>query len=302
MGLQKAADIENISVIPTGLFIDKLLGCGGIPRKRIVELVGAPGGGKSTLCLQIVAEAQKTGARCLWVDIEGTFTPLYARKLGVEMEKLDVLRERNGEDALNQVIEFVENETYDLIVFDSIGQIVPREAREKQIGERQIGGQARIIGHFIRNVAVMLPEKNVAIIGVNQQQVDIMTGKTSSRGGESWNYHKAVSVHLKKKFGVVLKQGENVIGFQVTAEVREKNKMAGNVGLKIDANFINGEGFSKSADLLGDAIDAGVLEKRGNTFYFEGEKLGMISKVRELVKDESFAEKLKTAIDGLQSA
>lgn len=296
MSVTKASAIENIEVIPTGLFVDKLFGCGGIPKKRIVELVGAPGGGKSTLCLQMVAEAQKTGARCLWVDIEGTFTPLYARKLGVDMDNLDVLRERNGEDALNQVLEFVENETYDLIIFDSIGQIVPREAREKQIGERQIGGQARIIGHFIRNVAVILPEKNVALIGVNQQQVDIMSGKTSSRGGESWNYHKAISIHLKKKFGVVLKSGENVIGFQVTAEVKEKNKMAGNVGLKIDANFINGEGFSKSADLLGDAIDAGVVEKKGNLYYFKGEKIGMITKVREWAKEHE--EELKEALNG----
>ncbi len=296
MSIQNAKEIAEIEVIKTGLFIDKLLGSGGIPKQRITEIVGMPGCGKSTLCLQIVSEAQKLGCRCLWVDAEGTFTPLYAQNLGVDIDRLDVSRGECGEDILNDAIEAIDKGGYDLIVIDSIGEATPRAVVEKEIGERSIGGQATIIGQFVRKAALKLPMRNVAVIGINQLRTDIMTGRVEGRGGASWNYHKAVSVNLKRKPGVVLKSGENVIGFVVQAEIREKNKMFGNVGFKMDVNFINNEGFSKSADLLASALDAKVITKTGNTYYFEGEKLGMISKVRELMKDADFSEKVKYAL------
>lgn len=297
MTVIKASKIDDIEVIRTGLFIDKLLG-GGIPKKRMVEIVGEPGMGKSTLCLQIVAEAQKAGQKCLWVDSEGTFTSQYARLLGVDMDALDVQHEEYAEAHLNAMIEFIEKETYDLIILDSIGTLTPRTEHEKEIGEAIIGGQAKPVSQFARKAAIKLQSKNVAIIAVNHQAIDIAKGKSVSRGGASWNYHKATSIHLSKRFNNgLLKKGEEIVGYVVVAQVKEKNKMVGNVGTKVEARYINNEGFSKSADLLQDAIDKGIFEKQGNTFFFAGEKLGMVSKVRELMKDENFAEKIKQALN-----
>lgn len=295
MSVIKAAEIGDVDIIRTGLFIDKLVG-GGIPKKRMLEIVGEPGMGKSTLCLQIVAEAQKLGQKCLWADVEGTFTSQYARLLGVDMNMLDIQHEEHAEGHLNALIEFIEKETYDLIILDSIGTLTPRVEHEKEIGESVIGGQAKPVSQFARKAAIKLQSKNVALIAVNHQAIDIMKGKAVSRGGASWNYHKAVSIHLSKKFGVALKSGENIIGYVVVAQVKEKNKMVGNVGTKIEAQYINNEGFSKSADLLQDAIGAGIITKQGNTHYFGELKLGMISKVRMLMKDEGFVEKIKAAL------
>lgn len=284
MPITRASAIDDVDVIKTGLPLDKCIGINGLPKRRIIEITGNPGAGKSTICLQAIAEAQKAGESCLWVDVEGSFTPQYARVLGVDMEKLDVLRERDGEAILNKIIEFIEEETYGLIVIDSIGSITPRSELEKEIGEAVMGGQAKIVGQFARKAALALPHKNVCVLAINHTRVAFMTGKVESRGGESWNYHKSTRIHMSQKFGVVLKQGDTIIGCVVVFEVKEKNKMFGNKGFKIEAQFINNEGFSKSADLLQEAIDAGVLEKRGNTIFFGEEKLGMISKVREWIK------------------
>lgn len=295
MPITKASEINEVDVIPTGLFIDRLIGVGGIPKKRMVEIVGDPGVGKSTLCLQIIAEAQKRGQKCLWVDSEGSFTPLYAEKLNVNTKELDVLQERSGELILNEIRNAIEDETYDLIVLDSVGGITTQAEMEKAVGEVVMAGQSRIISSFIRKISPMMPQKNVAFIVINHTRINFETGQPTPAGGRTLEFHKAVSIRLKKKSGVAIKAGENIIGYVVVGEVWKKNKLSGNVGMKVDANFLNNEGFSKAADLLQDALDAGVFTKQGNTFYFQGEKLGMISKVRELMKTD-FSEKIKQVL------
>jgi recombination protein RecA len=296
MPIQKASEIDNVDVITTGLVLDRCIGTGGLPKQRIVEVTGNPGAGKSTICLQAVAAAQKLGQRCLWADVEGSFTPQYASLLGVDMDLLDVLRERDGEAVLNMIMKYVEDEAYDLIVIDSIGSITSRAELEKDIGEVVIGGQAKIVGQFARKLALALPHKKVCVLAINHTRTDIMTGKSQSRGGESWNYHKAIRIHMSVKFGVQMKQGDKIIGQTITFEVKEKNKMFGNKGMKIDSAFINNQGFSASADLMQDAIDAGIFEKINTTFYFEGEKIGQISKLREWMSDPVSQETVKAAM------
>lgn len=293
--LQKASEIDEVPVIKTGLFIDKLTGINGIPKQRIIEIVGDANQGKSTLSMQIIAEAQKQGERCLLADVEASFVPLYASKLGVDLSTLDVLRAESAEEVLDAVEEAIIEQTHDLIVIDSIGALVPRAELEKKSGEVVMGGQTRLLSPFMRKITPRLGPKNVCLILINQQKVDFMSGVAKPVGGASVLYHKAISILLKRKFGVVLKQGDTLIGHVVTAEVK-KNKMYGNVGLKMDAQFLNNEGFSKAADLLQDAIDAGIVTKTGNSYFFAGEKLGMISKVREWMKIESNVEQLKTAL------
>jgi len=299
MPIQKASSINKVDVISSGLPIARAIGIGGLPKERIIEVVGLPGAGKSTACLQEVANAQKEGEKCLWVDGEGSFTSLYAEELGVDTETLDVLRGKNLEELLNEVLGYIQEEKYGLIVIDSIGQLIPRAVLEKAIGERTIGGQAYPIGQFVRQVSAIefgCYHRNVSILGINQLQTDIMTGRVSGRGGESWNYHKAVSVEVKKKPGVVVKQGENVIGYVSTFKVREKNKMKANVGFSFDAKYINGQGFSGTEDIIQQALDAGILTKEGNSHFFSGEKLGTISKVRTWIQEPENLQKLKDAL------
>lgn len=292
----RAADLDRVDVVQTGLVIDRAIGVGGIPKRRPIEITGEPGMGKSTICLQTIAAAQAKGWKCAYADVEASFTPSYAANLGVNIKELDVMQEDNGEDMLNAILDAVDKETYDLIVIDSIGSLTTREQIEKLVGERSIGGQARIVGDFSRKLALKLLRKNVAIMAINHTQVDIMTGKTTSRGGASWNYHKAIRVHLSKKYGVVLKQGDKIIGYTVVFEVKEKNKMFGNVGSKYESQFINNVGFSASADLLQDAIDRGVFERKGNTFYLNGDKIGMISALREWIKIPENEARIKDAL------
>lgn len=292
----KASQIDEVEVIRTGLFIDRLVGIGGLPKKRLVEIAGEPGAGKSTLCMQIIAEAQKQGQRCLWVDVEASYVPRYGTALGIDNEALGMIQTETGEEALDSIEDAIKSKEWDLIVLDSIGALTPRSELEKRAGETVIGGQARLVAPFMRKIAPRLGPANVCFIVINHLKTDIMTGAVKAAGGAALEYHKALSIRLKKKFGVAIKQGENIIGSVVVAEVWKKNKLYGNVGMKLDVNFINNQGFSASSDLLQEAIERGIITKQGNTHFIGEIKLGMISRVREMLKDENFLEQLKTAL------
>lgn len=295
--LTKASEINEVDVIKTGLFIDKLIGIGGIPKKRIVEIIGDPGTGKSTLCAQIVAAAQTAGETTVWVDVEGSFTPLYTEKLGVDNSKLDVLQDRSAEVILNEARKFVDNESYGLMIVDSIGALSSEKEQEKDVGEVSPASQARLVSSFIRKIAPVLPSKNIAIIVINHTKDDWKTGAMICAGGKSLDYNKTVSIRLKRN-GQLLKSGENIIGFQIEASVYRKNKMASTVGQKITVDYINDHGFQKKAQLIEDALAKGIIEKRGNSFYFEGEKLAVgVTKLKKLVEDTpDLAEKLEAKL------
>lgn len=297
MTYPNADQIDEVDVIRTGLFVDRLIGIGGIPKKRITEVCGDEGVGKSTLCLQICAEAQAIEERCLWVDAEGTFTSLYARKLGVDTSKLAVLQMENGEDLLNEVLSAVKTEAFDLIVIDSIGGLTPRSEHEKAVGEVVMAGQSRLVSSFMRKLSPILPHKNVAVVVINHTKQEFETGRIVPAGGKSLRYYKAISIRLKKKSDHLIMVGDKIMGYVVVGEVWTKNKLFGNVGMKLDAQFMNNEGFSKSADILEEAIQREIFTKEGNTYYLDGEKVGMKNKLRELIKDDPvFAEKIKARL------
>lgn len=292
-----ADSIEDVDAIPTGLFFDKLTGIGGIPRGVITEIFGDEGIGKSSLCLQIVANAQRLGLRCLWADVEWSYTPKYAESLGVDNSKLGLIRERFAEATLDAIEEAAESGEWDLIVLDSIGGILPRAEAEKGAEGRTIGGQAGLIAKFCRKVVPSLSVNNVALVVINHSFIDIMSSKLLTSGGRKLAYHKSISIRLKQKQGVVLKQGDRKIGKVVVGEVR-KNKLAGTEGLELDGQLIFGSGFSASADLLADAIDKGIITKKGNTYFFGEEKLGIgLGKVRKQLEDDAvLTEKVKRAL------
>lgn len=269
-----ADSIEDVQPIPTGLFIDKLTGIGGIPRGVITEIWGDEGIGKSSLCLQIVANAQKQGLRCLWADVEYSYTTGYAAALGVDNSKLGLIRERYAELTLETLESEVDAGNWDMVILDSVGGIHPRAEAEKGVEGKTIGGQASLMAKFCRKVVPSLSITNTALIVINHGLIDIMSGKLLTSGGKKLAYHKALSVRLKLKQGVSLKQGDRKVGKVVIGEVR-KNKVAPTEGMELDGQLIFGTGFSAGADLLADAIERGVVTKRGNTYMVGDTKLGV---------------------------
>jgi recombination protein RecA len=298
MGAIAYADsIEDVDVIPTGLFIDKLTGIGGIPRGVITEIFGDESIGKSSLCLQLVASAQKQGLRCLWVDIERSFIPAYATHLGVDNSKLGIIREHFAESAIDLLEESADNGEWDLIVFDSIGAILPRSIAEKGADGKTMGAQSRLISDFCKRIIPIIATHNIALVAINHSFIDIMSGKLLTSGGKKLRYYKSLSLRLKQKQGVSVKQGERKVG-KVVIGIVQKNKMSGTEGLEIEGTLIIGTGFSAGADLLNDALEKEVISKRGNTYYFGEVKLALgLGKTRTLVEgDEQLQEKIKVAL------
>lgn len=280
-----ADSIAEVSVIPTGLFIDKLSGVGGIPRGVITEFFGDEGIGKSSLCLQIVSNAQKQGLRCLFADIEWSYSPAYATALGVDNSKLGLVRERYAEATLDLLEGEVEQGNWDLVVLDSVGGILPRAEAEKGAEGKVIGGQAGLMAKFCRKIVPSLSVTNTALVVINHAFIDIMSGKLLTSGGKKLAYHKSLSIRLKLKQNVSLKQGDRKVGKVVVGEVR-KNKVAPTEGLELDGQLIFGTGFSAAHDRFADEFEKGVITKKGNTYYRGGVKIG--------VGKSSAAEWLKT--------
>ncbi len=299
MGIIAYADsIEEVDAIPTGLpFLDKLTGVGGIPRGVITEIFGDESVGKSTLCMQIVASAQAQGLRCLWADVEWSYSAAYAKALGVDNSKLGIIRERMAEDVLDTLEEAADSGEWDLIVLDAVGSILPRNDAEKSADGKTIGSQAGLISRFCRKVVPSIKMHNVALIAINHSFVDIMSGAILTSGGKKLRYHKSLSIRLKKKMGVSVKQGDTKIGKAMVGEVK-KNKIASTEGLEADGILLFGTGFSAAASLVDDAIEAGIITKKGNTYYFGEEKLGIgIGRARKIIEDDSvLAEKIKMAL------
>lgn len=293
--IEYASKIKTPDVIPSGLFLDNLTGIGGIPRGRITELYGDEGIGKSTLCLQLVAHAQQLGYRCLWADVEWSYHLAYAESLGVNNETLGLLRTEFAEDILDGIEEAVQSGEWDLIILDSVGGILPRAEAEKGAEGRVIGGQAKLMATFSRKVVPILYQKNVALIAINHAFTDLMTGKIMSSGGKKFAYHKSISIRLRQKTGVSIKQGERKVGKIVIGEVK-KNKEAATEGLEVEGQLIFGTGFSAVADIVNIALDKNVITKEGKTFYFNGEKLAVgLNNVRKLLEtDKDLAARIKS--------
>lgn len=292
-----ADTIEELDVIPSGLFIDKLTGIGGVPRGVVTEVFGDEGVGKSTVCLQLVAAAQKQGLKCLWADVEWSYGAQYAKSLGVDNSKLGLIRETVAEDVLDALEDAVASGKWDLVVLDSVGGILPRAEAEKGSEGKTIGGQAGLMAKFCRKVVPALYNTNTALVVINHQFIDIMSGKILTSGGKKLSYHKSLSIRLKVNTKVAVKQGDRKVGKVVIGEVR-KNKLAATEGLEAEGILVFGTGFSASADLMQEAIDKGFLKKTGNTFYFGDLKLGIgLSKVRKMIEDDPvLAEKIKAAL------
>jgi recombination protein RecA len=296
MSIQIASTIDtDLEYISTGIpTFDKVMG-GGFARGKITLVSGQPSVGKSTVAYGAIAEAQNMGLSPLLYDVEYAFDAEYSRSIGIDTKKLSVLREQYAEEGLEGVLDAIKSGKYELIVIDSMGALYSRLQEEKSMGEKTIGVQATLTAQFIRKAVPMLSIKNVALVCITHEFTDIMSGKVMASGGAKLMYHSSMHIRLKQKYGVVVKSGDQKIGKVITLEMK-KNKLSSTEAKEADAQFLYSEGFSKTADLLESALDKGIITKQGNSYFWGEEKLGMVSKVRLLLKDEKFVERLKEAL------
>lgn len=282
----KASDspYRKVEVLPTPYpNLNKILGVGGIPFRRITEVSGVYSVGKTTLALSIIAAAQRAGHECLWADAEFSWDEQYAVQLGVDIYALDLTQEQYAEATLDAVEEWLRTHKGGLVVLDSIGGLLPRAEAEKDASGRVIGGQAKLIATFCRKVVPLLAIHNNALIVLNHEFTDLMSNRLMTSGGAKLGYHKSIWLRLKKA-GKRVMQGDKQIGEIIEAEIR-KNKVASTLKESCELTMLYGHGFSVEADKAQDMLDAGAITKKGKTYFHGENKIGVgMAKVREYVK------------------
>ena len=268
---QKAVEIETI---PTGsLGLDIALGVGGLPRGRVVEIYGPESSGKTTLTLHVIAEAQKKGGVCAFVDAEHALDPVYARKLGVNLDDLLISQPDTGEQALEITDTLVRSGAVDVLVIDSVAALTPRAEIEGEMGESQPGLQARLMSQALRKLTASISRSNTMVIFINQirMKIGVMYGSPeTTTGGNALKFYASVRLDIRRIGSI--KDRDEVVGNQTRVKV-VKNKVAPPFK-QVEFDIMYGEGISKIGELIDLGVKAGVVEKSGAWFSFDSERLG----------------------------
>lgn len=263
-----------VAVIPTGsLALDAALGVGGVPRGRVIEIFGPEASGKTTLALQVVAEAQKQGGMAAFVDAEHALDPAYASRLGVDIDNLLVSQPDYGEQALEIAEALVRSSAIDVLVVDSVAALVPKAELDGEMGEPSMGLQARLMSQALRKLTAIVSKSQTCLIFINQirEKIGVMFGNPeTTTGGRALKFYSSMRLDIRRI--AALKDGDVVIGNRTRCKV-VKNKLAAPFR---DAEFdiLYGEGISREGDLLDLAVAKNVVEKTGTWFSFRNERIG----------------------------
>src|ERR1700758_3397017 len=258
-----------VNVIPSGcLSIDAALGVGGFPRGRVIEIYGPESGGKTTLTLQIIAEAQKLGGQAAFIDAEHALDPSYARKLGVDVDNLLVSQPDHGEQALEIAETLIRSGGVDIVVVDSVAALVPKAELEGEMGDPQMGLQARLMSQALRKLTAIVSKSKTSLIFINQirEKIGVMFGNPeTTTGGRALKFYSSIRIDIRRIQSI--KEGDRVVGSRTRAKV-VKNKVAAPFR-EAEFDIIYGEG-----DLLDIGVAKNILEKSGTWISYKGERLG----------------------------
>ncbi len=264
----------DVSVIPSGsLTLDYALGIGGYPRGRVVEIFGPEAGGKTTLALEAVAQAQKLGGNAIFIDAEHAFDPKYAQSIGVDLDNLYISQPDTGEQALEIAEILTRSGGVDIIVVDSVAALVPKAEIAGEMGDMQVGLVARLMSQALRKLTGVISKSKTVAIFINQirMKIGVMYGSPETTpGGLALKFHSSVRLDIRKI--ATLKKGENVIGSRTKVKV-VKNKLAPPFR-EAEFDIIYGEGISKLGELVDIGAEHGIIEKSGTWYSFKDERIG----------------------------
>src|SRR6478752_6634899 len=275
-----------VSVIPTGaLSIDAALGVGGVPRGRVIEIYGPESGGKTTLTLHIIAEAQKMGGQAAFIDAEHALDPIYARKLGVDVDNLLVSQPDNGEQALEIAEALIRSGGVDVVVVDSVAALVPKAELDGEMGDSHMGLQARLMSQALRKLTGIVSKSRTCIVFINQirEKIGVMFGNPeTTTGGRALKFYSSIRVDIRRI--AAIKEGDLVVGSRTKVKV-VKNKVAAPFR-EAEFDILYGEGISREGDLLDLAVNNNIVEKSGAWYSYKGERIGQgRENARQFLKD-----------------
>lgn len=266
--------VEDVEVIPTGaLALDVALGIGGIPRGRVIEIYGPESSGKTTLTLHIVAEAQKMGGEAAFIDAEHALDPVYAKKLGVDVDKLIVAQPNNGEEAMEIAEKLIRSSAIDLIVIDSVAALVPKAEIDGSMGDAHMAMQARLMSQALRKITANMNKTNTTVIFINQlrEKVGNMYGPSEvTPGGRALKFYSSVRIDIRK--GEKILENGTLVGNKTKVKI-VKNKVAPPFK-EVVLTMIFGKGIDKEDSIVDLAVEFGIIEKAGSWFSYNGEKIG----------------------------
>ncbi len=287
-----------VSVISTGAAsLDAALGVGGFPRGRVVEVFGPESGGKTTLALHVIAEAQKVGGQAAFIDAEHALDPSYARKLGVDVDNLLVSQPDNGEQALEIAETLIRSGGVDIVVVDSVAALVPKAELEGEMGEPQMGLQARLMSQALRKLTAIVSKSRTCLVFINQirEKIGVLFGNPeTTTGGRALKFYASIRLDIRRI--QAFKEGDRVVGSRTRAKV-VKNKVAAPFR-EAEFDILYGEGISREGDLLDLGVEKGLIEKAGTWVSFAGERLGQGRENARLFLKENpdIRDRLETAL------